>query len=393
MLGIPHQRILRSTSVRPGRRDPRFRRRHRHLLGAPAGRRAPRGRDGQPPPAPPAASRRSPRRWARCSCSPSRADLAGRQAHPPRLDDPPGAAHRAGVADVNSPGRQGAQLRGDARSGRPGRPRPQPRTNSPPPSKPTTATTAPGACREGEEVCWCAPKAPSATSTTCAPSCYAAKAAAWCGWATWLPPCASAPSPATARSPRERRGRGGGRPGPRPAGANAGKVIESVKARLAEIAPQLPPGVSEGPLRSQRTGRPRGAYRLQGADRSHRAGAGPAAGLPGNLRGAGGGLMPPGGAGHLHRHARGGPVGQPDEPGRPRHRHRHAGRCGGGGGRERRNPALTKAAPRLPRCPSGSAATRGRRAGGPGHPHHRHRVPAAAHPRRAGRQDVQPGGG
>jgi biotin carboxyl carrier protein len=70
---------------------------HRHLLGAPAGERAPGNVARDLPPGITGGWRRSPRRSARCSCSPSRAGaVADGAAQSARLGDPAGAAHGAG---------------------------------------------------------------------------------------------------------------------------------------------------------------------------------------------------------------------------------------------------------------------------------------------------------
>jgi hypothetical protein len=90
MLGIPHQRMLRSVSkyaladITLDFED------GTDIYWARQQVASAWQRDGDLPPASAAAWRRSPRRWARCSCSPSRATSAwNRQAHPARLGDPP----------------------------------------------------------------------------------------------------------------------------------------------------------------------------------------------------------------------------------------------------------------------------------------------------------------
>jgi cobalt-zinc-cadmium resistance protein CzcA len=107
MLGIPHQRILRShLQVRHGRHHARLRGRHRHLLGPPAGGRTPAGVMGNLPPG------------ATGGLAPITTplgemfmftiegpDVPGRAAQPARLDRDPSALRTVpGVADVNSLG-------------------------------------------------------------------------------------------------------------------------------------------------------------------------------------------------------------------------------------------------------------------------------------------------
>jgi cobalt-zinc-cadmium resistance protein CzcA len=83
-----------------------------------------------------------------------------------------------------------------------------------------------GRLSDGEEACWCAPKAPSTLDDVRAIVLQARTAS--CASATW-PRCASAPSPATARSP-ERRGEAVAGPGARPARRQCPSVVEGVKA-------------------------------------------------------------------------------------------------------------------------------------------------------------------
>ena len=146
-------------------------------------------------------------------------------------------------------------------------------------------------------------------------------------------------------------------------------------------------------LRPQQSGRARRRHRRQGAARSHRPRRAAAPRLPRQpARGAGRRADAAAvGARHLHPDAHVRPVGQPDEPRRPRHRHRHAGRCGGGRRRKRRKPARRGAGKPADAAPDLPRRQRSRRAGDLGHRHHHHRLPAAAHPAGAGRQDVRAG--
>jgi cobalt-zinc-cadmium resistance protein CzcA len=115
-------------------------------------------------------------------------------------------------------------------------------------------------------------------------------------------------------------------------GANAGEVVEGVKARLAELAPSLPPGVEVQVFydRSELVGAGH-PHSIESADRGHRSCAGAApglssatCGLPWWWR-----LMLPLAAlaTFILQCAVSGMSSQPDEPGWSRHRHRHAGGC------------------------------------------------------------------
>ena len=148
--------------------SPRLRGRHRHLLGAPAGRpsasaacRRPAGRRRA------AAWRRSPRRCREMfmfTIEGERA-VARRSAHAARLDDPPAAAQPARRGRRQFAGRLRAQLRGGAgprcdggaRASRwaicEARSRQQPQRRRGPAER-----------RRGSR-CWCAPTAPSARSS------------------------------------------------------------------------------------------------------------------------------------------------------------------------------------------------------------------------------------
>jgi cobalt-zinc-cadmium resistance protein CzcA len=158
MLGIPHQRILRSTSkyaladVTLDFEDGTDIYWARQQVGERLA-----GVMGNLPPAPAAASRRSPRRWARCSCSPSRARSRCRRSAPCSTGRSARAAHRARRGRRQQPGRRSTQLRDQPRPGRPGRPRPD-LGSCRPPSRPTTATTAPAASARARRPCWCAPR-------------------------------------------------------------------------------------------------------------------------------------------------------------------------------------------------------------------------------------------
>ena len=153
--------------IRADRHHHRFRGRHRHLLGAPAGRRTPGRRDGQP------AARRHRRHGADHDAARRNVHVhhrgrpaAGRKTRPARLGDPPAAAHHSRRCRRQQPGRRGAHLRGRAATAKPGRARAgaeglaggagnqQPQRRRRPPER-----------RRGSR-CWCAPKGRFARSTT-----------------------------------------------------------------------------------------------------------------------------------------------------------------------------------------------------------------------------------
>ena len=105
-------------------------------------------------------------------------------------------------------------------------------------------------------------------------------------------------------------------------------------------------------LRPQQSGRARRRHRRQGVARSHRPRRAAAPRLP---------RQPALGAGrradaaavcprHLHPDAHVRPLGESDEPRRTRHRHRHAGRCGGGRRRKCREPARRSRRKTCRRC-------------------------------------------
>ena len=162
MLGIPKQRMLRSVS-KYGLVDVTvdFERRHRHLLGAPAGRRAPRQHRRRP-------AARHHRRHGADHHAAGRdvhvhgrgaRHVAGRAAQPARLGDPSGAALGARRGRRQRARRQGAQLRGACPT-RSGSPRSAcRRRSSRRRSRPTTATTAPAASAKAAKCCWCAARA------------------------------------------------------------------------------------------------------------------------------------------------------------------------------------------------------------------------------------------
>jgi hypothetical protein len=144
---------------------------------------------GNLPPAPAAAWHRSPRRSARCSCSPSRATcpLAEKRALldwviRPQLRTVPAWPTSIAWAARCAPSKSCPTRRLAARGlalGAAGR------------WKPTTATTAPGASTMARKPCWCAPKAPSDPRRR-ARHRFAGQAGGWSASAMW-PRCVSAP--------------------------------------------------------------------------------------------------------------------------------------------------------------------------------------------------------
>jgi cobalt-zinc-cadmium resistance protein CzcA len=193
LLGIPHQRLLRSTSKYACRHHHRFRGRHRHLLGAPAGRRAPGRAMGNLPPA--------FRRHGADHHAAGRdvhvhhrgRSVAGRKAQPARLGDPPATAHAARRGRRQRAGRRGAHLRGRAQPAKLAAARLGAEGLAAARWKPTTATTAPAAWPMARNRCWCAAEGsdPQTLDDARHRVCRPQRMATSCASAMW-PRCASA---------------------------------------------------------------------------------------------------------------------------------------------------------------------------------------------------------
>ncbi len=178
-------------------------------------------------------------------------------------------------------------------------------------------------------------------------------------------------------------------------GADASKVVDGVKARLEEIKPSLPEGMSIKMFydRSDLIGRAVGTVE-EALARGDPARRGLAAALSRRRARLGDRRAGPadGGAADLHLHARHRPDRQSDEPRRSRHRGGHAGRRGRRRGRER-----GRAAERRKTRQGRQAAQhlhrhrRGGQAGRLGHGDHRTRLPSPAHAAGAGGQAFRAG--